>query len=108
MTNITSTPETVGPATYMSENVTKVDKWKQTSKWTFPQANRQELYMKKDDRHQTYDTRRAVGKQALSTKKSAPQFKIGSETRDSRQKTGMFKGAMTQQPVKIHLPHPTF
>jgi len=108
LTNITSTPETVGPATYMSENVTKVDKWKQTSKWTFPQANRQELYMKKDDRHQTYDTRRAVGKQALSTKKSAPQFKIGSETRDSRQKTGMFKGAMTQQPVKIHLPHPTF
>ncbi len=52
--------------------------------------------------------RRAIGKQAVSTKKTAPQFKIGTETREARQKTGMFKGAMTQQPVKISLPHPKF
>ena len=57
LTVITSTPETVGPATYMPENVSKVSKLKQASKWTFPQAARQELYMKKDDKHQTYDTR---------------------------------------------------
>ena len=57
LTVITSTPETVGPATYMPENVTYVSNTKQASKWTFPQAVRQELYMKKDDRNQTYDMR---------------------------------------------------
>eukprot|EP00830_Metopus_es_P006761 TRINITY_DN16402_c0_g1_i1.p1 TRINITY_DN16402_c0_g1~~TRINITY_DN16402_c0_g1_i1.p1 ORF type:complete len:233 (-),score=52.04 TRINITY_DN16402_c0_g1_i1:58-756(-) len=108
LTVVTSTPETVGPSTYMPENVEAVSKLKQSSKWTFPQSQRQELYMKKDDKHQTYDTRRAIGKQAVSTKKSAPTVKIGSETRESRQKAGMFKGGMTQQPIKVHLPHPTF
>lgn len=57
LTNITSTPETVGPATYMPEIANKVSKLPQGSKWTFPQSNRQELYSRKDDRHQTYDTR---------------------------------------------------
>jgi len=57
LTVITSTPETVGPATYVPESVTKVTKLKQASKWTFPQSQRQELYSKKDDRNQTYDTR---------------------------------------------------
>ncbi len=57
LTVITSTPETVGPATYMPENVAKDSKIRAASKWTFPQSNRQDLYMRKDDRHQTYDTR---------------------------------------------------
>eukprot|EP00829_Urostomides_striatus_P013842 TRINITY_DN3926_c0_g1_i1.p2 TRINITY_DN3926_c0_g1~~TRINITY_DN3926_c0_g1_i1.p2 ORF type:complete len:195 (-),score=59.53 TRINITY_DN3926_c0_g1_i1:10-594(-) len=104
LTVVTSTPETVGPATYMPENVKKVGKFHTGSKWTFPGAARQDLYMKKSDRNQTYDYRRAIGKQIVSTKKSAPQYRVGTETRDSRQKAGMFKGAMTQQTASIRLP----
>jgi len=108
LSNAVSTSEAVGPATYMVENVTKLHKWKQTSKWSFPQANRQELSNKRHDRHQTYDTRSGIGAQYISRKRTASQFKIGNETREGRQKTGMFQNSMTQQQMRVRLPHPKF
>lgn len=92
----------------MAESVVKIDKWKQASKWSFPQANRQDLYNKRYDRYQTYDVRRGIGPQFLSMKRTAPQFKIGNETREGRQKTGMFQNSMTQQPLRVRLTHPNF
>ena len=108
LTNVTSTPDSVGPGTYVAESVTNLAKWKQESRWSFPQANRRELYDKPNERYQTYDVRSSLGAQAISTKQSLPQFKIPQETRDGRQKTGIFTTAMTQPPIKIHLPHPSF
>ena len=61
LTVVTSTPDTVGPATYVPENVKAVSKLRLASKWSFPQALRQELYLKKDDRNQTYDVRLVIG-----------------------------------------------
>ena len=108
LTNLTSTPSEVGPGSYISESVTNLAKWKQPSKWSFAQAGRRDLYGKTNDRYQTYDIRSSIGCQPLSTKRSLPQFKMPQETRDGRQKTGIFASAMTQPPVKIHIPHPSF
>lgn len=108
LNNATSTPEAVGPATYMIEGATKLDKWKQASKWSFPQANRRDLSNKAYDRHQTYDKRESIGPQYISRKRTAPQHKFGNETREGRQKSGMFQSSMTQQQAHIRLPHPKF
>ena len=92
----------------MSEFVNKIDKWKQPNKWSFPQANRRDLSAKNYDRHQNYDKRRSIGPQYLSKKRTAPQHKFGNETRDGRQKIGMFNSSMTQKPLNVRLPMPKF
>ena len=92
----------------MAETVTNLNKWKQPAKWSFPQSSRGNLYGKKYDRYQTYDVRKSMGPQFLSTKKTEPDFKIGTETRDGRLKAGMFKSAMSQPPLQVRIPHPSF
>lgn len=76
--------------------------------WSFPLSNRGDLYGKQFDKYQTYDPRRAIGPQFVSLKKTLPQITFGRETRDGRQKTGMFASCMTQPPLKVALPHPTY
>jgi len=75
----------------MPECVKKITKFFQGSKWTFPQAPRQDLYMEKSERNQTYDTRRAIGKQTASTKRTVPQYRVGTETRDGWKKDDIHK-----------------
>lgn len=108
LTNVTSTTEVVGPNTYLTERVTALDKWKNPASWSFGHGNRQDLYGKTNERYQTYSMQTSMGLQPLSIRKSSGGFKIGNETRDGRQKTGIFKSAMTQPPVKIHIAHPAF
>lgn len=108
LTNLVSTPGTVGPGTYF--NMRKEDKSVRQKKggWSFPLLERGNLYGKKYDAYQTYDTRRAIGPQYVSLKKTMPQITFGRETRDGRQKTGMFASSMTQPPLKVVIPHPVF
>lgn len=106
--NVISTPSTVNPATYRTEDVTYLSKWQKPSKWSFPQAGKGTLYRKPYDRHQTYGAEGSMGKQTLSSKKTSSKYKIGNETRDGRQKTGIFKSCMSQPPLSVRIPLPKF
>jgi len=44
----------------------------------------------------------------VSLKKTMPQVTFGRETREGRQRTGMFASYMTQPPLKVAIPHPAF
>lgn len=107
LTNLNSTGH-IGPGHYLPEQVTQLDKWRTASKWEFPRANRGDLYGKKYDKYQTYDTRKATGPQFLSTKRTLPLFTFGRETREGRHKTGMFSSAMTQPPLQMRIQHPSY
>lgn len=100
LTNLVSTPVRVGPGSYSMQGM------KRYSGWSFPLSNRSDLYGKKFDRYQTYDMRQSVGPQFVSLKRTLPQITFGRETRDGRQKTGIFASSMTQPPLKVVLPHP--
>jgi len=104
LANIASTSINVGPGSYHAQG----SGMKRYSGWSFPLSNRTDLYGKKADKYQTYDTRQSVGPQFVSSKKTLPQITFGRETREGREKIGMFASSMSQSALKVKLPHPSF
>jgi hypothetical protein len=107
--NKVSTPALVGPGRYVPESCSYPSKHKNSSKWTFGGGDKIGKMPKSVTKNQTYDTKSvSCGPQIASTKKSEPNVKIGTATRDQVSKLGMFKDTMAYVPPKVRLPHPTF
>ena len=106
--NKVSTPALVGPGRYVPEASSYTSNHRNPSKWTFGGSEKIGKMPKPVTKNQTYDTKSvACGVQIVSTKKTQPNVKIGTATRDQVAKLGMFKDMMAYNPPKIRLPHPT-
>ncbi|CAG9335358.1 unnamed protein product [Blepharisma stoltei] len=107
--NQVSTPGIVGPGRYAPESSSYTSVHKDPPTWTFGNSEKIGKTAKSVTRHQTYDTHSvACGPQISSKKKSAPNPKIGTASRDQVAKLGTFKDMMATQPMKVRLPHPSF
>ena len=107
--NKVSTPALVGPGRYVPEASSYTSNHKNPPKWTFGGGEKIGKVPKGVTKNQTYDTKSvSCGPQIVSTKKSEPNVKIGSATRDQVSKLGMFKDMMAYVPPKVRMPHPHF
>lgn len=92
--NMTSTPGAVGPGRYVPEASANPSTKQNFPRWSLPKAPRPEAAVKKYDKHQTYDTRSGLGKQAASKNRSSSQAHFGSSNRDGTKKLGTFASEM--------------
>ena len=102
--NQTSTTKSVGPGRYVPESSMNPSSKKNAPKWTLSKAGRSVAGLRTVDKHQTYDTRSAVGKQHTSKNKSAPSAHFGTSSRDLSSKLGTFKDGMTGA-MRVKMPH---
>jgi Sperm-tail PG-rich repeat len=107
--NKVSTPALIGPGRYVPEASSYTSAHRNPPKWTFGGSEKIGKMPKPVTKNQTYDTKSvACGTQIVSTKKTQPNVKIGTATREQVGKLGTFKDMMAHNPPKIHLPHPAF
>jgi hypothetical protein len=102
--NQTSTTKSVGPGRYVPESSMNPSNKKNSPRWSLSKAGRFVTGIKAVDKHQTYDTRTAVGKQFVSKKRTAPSCTFGTAPRDVSGKVGTFKDSMTGA-MKVKMPH---
>lgn len=102
--NQTSTTKSVGPGRYVPEACMNPSTKENAPKWTLSKAGRAVAGLRTVDKHQTYDTRSAVGSQFVSKNRTAPSCHFGTSSRDLSSKVGVFKDGMTGA-MKIKMPH---
>ncbi|EGR29290.1 hypothetical protein IMG5_159370 [Ichthyophthirius multifiliis] len=100
-----STPQLVGPGSYIQKNVPRTSKITNEPIWSFPQAQRFSGF-KADWSLAHYNKPRAIGVQYDSRKQTLPQFSFGKSNRDA--KTGAFKDMMSTQEVHLRIQMPKF
>lgn len=104
LTNQTSTTKSVGPGRYVPEASINPSTKKNAPKWTLSKAGRSVAGLRNVDKHQTYDTRSAVGRQNVSKNRTAPSAHFGTSSRELSSKMGTFKDSMTGA-MKVKMPH---
>ncbi|EAS00318.1 sperm-tail PG-rich repeat protein (macronuclear) [Tetrahymena thermophila SB210] len=100
-----STPQLVGPGSYIQKNVPNTSKIRNEPKWSFPNAERFSGFQA-DLSNAHYTKPRAIGTQYDSRKQTLPMFSFGKSTRES--KRGTFKDMMSTQEVRIRISMPKF
>jgi len=107
LTALGSTPDQVGPGTYTKlGQKLPVSHLHDNPTWSFPKDKKHRPYNPDVQKNQTYDTRRAIGNQITSQKKTMPQISFGKAKRDVH--TGTFRDTMSTQPTRVRIQCPKF
>jgi len=106
--NQVSTPGICGPGRYVPEASAYTSYHKNSSKWTIGKGDKLGRMPKSVTKNQTYYTASSCGNQVVSSKKTKPNVKIGTASREQVSKLGSFADWMSNQPTRVRMPHPNF
>jgi hypothetical protein len=101
-----STPNQVGPGSYISLQQASTSIQKDAPKFSFPQDPKMKPTMPSIQKNMTYDVRSSIGPQVLSKKKTMASSTFGKAGRSTH--TGTFKSHMSTQPTSIRIQMPRF
>jgi hypothetical protein len=90
-----ATPMQVGPGRYVPEAAAFPSTKQDFPRWSLPKAGRMPPEVKKNDKNQTYDTRKHFGKQQVSKNRTAPSAHFGTANRGHAKKEGHFADQWT-------------
>jgi len=101
-----STPNQVGPGSYLSQQQGNTSVQGNAPKFSFPQDPKMKPTMPSVQKNMTYDTRSSIGAQVSSKKKTMASTTFGKSGRSAP--TGTFKSMMSTQPTSIRIAMPRF
>jgi len=101
-----STPLQVGPGSYRKLDEKPTSIHQDYPKVSFTRDEKFRPLTDNPSKHQTYDTRSAIGSQVSSKNPSRPVITFGKARKDY--KTGIFQSHMSTQPTRIQIKMPKF
>jgi len=103
---ISSTPNQVGPGSYLKQEPASTSIMPDHPKFSFPKDPKHKPTQASFQKNQTFDIRSSMGPQASSKNKTMSTISIGKAKRDAP--TGTFKDMMSTQPTRIRIQQPKF
>ena len=104
----TGTGKNVAPWTYNQDNVSKLSGHRDFPVYSFQKDRRRPLGDKVWTKNESYFIYSSIGNQVMAQKPTMPIESFTKSTRETRQKCGVFKSMMENQPTNIKISMPKF